>query len=107
MQRSRSKRPLKILTLNESISDKLIAKFDEKYKINIEYDTILLLKNKYIQRLYNFNANDYFDNRILMLNYFKKINKLNYKKVNEFESILSYLPSTETAVLVYADKTSK
>jgi hypothetical protein len=73
------------LTLNESINEKLIERFESKYKITIEYDTILLLKNKYIQKLYNFNANDYFDNRILMLNYFKKINKLNYKKVNEFE----------------------
>lgn len=73
------------MTLNESINEKLIERFESKYKITIEYDTILLLKNKYIQKLYNFNANDYFDNRILMLNYFKKINKLNYKKVNEFE----------------------
>jgi len=58
-----------------------VKKFEEKYKITVEYDTILLLKNKYIPRIYNFNANDYFDNRIMLLNYFKKINKINSKKL--------------------------
>ncbi|CAD8168376.1 unnamed protein product [Paramecium octaurelia] len=106
VQRVRSKRPLKVLTLNEPITEKLVRDFEQKYKITIEQDTIMLLKNKYIQRIYNFNANDYFENRILLINYFKKINKLTQKKLNEFEQILSYLPSTETAVLVYADKSS-
>lgn len=45
----------------------------------------MLLKNKYISKLYAFNANDYFENRIMLVNYFKKINKINSKKLSEFE----------------------
>lgn len=98
------KRRLKILRLKGPITEEMKKEFSSKYHVDIEDDTLLLLKNKYIKSLYAFNASDYFENRMVLVNYFKKLNKITTKNMSSFKAILGYLPSKETAILLYAPK---
>lgn len=50
--------------------------FCKKYSVKIERDTILLLRNRYLEPLYAFNSYDWFENQEYVFKYFKKISKL-------------------------------
>lgn len=77
--KSKAKRPIKIMVLRRALNQKLIEEFETKYQVTLEYDSLLLLKNKNINTFYVFTASDYFENKILIFKYFDKIIKINQK----------------------------
>jgi hypothetical protein len=71
-------RKIKILRLSKLSKDELLE-FENKYNCYIEYDTILLLRNKYIPSLNAFGAQEYFENKNYVIKYFDKMNRLSSK----------------------------
>lgn len=60
-------------------------KFEEKYGCYIEYDTILLLKNKLISAMNAYGAQEYFENKNYLVKYFEKLNKI---KADNYEVLI-------------------
>jgi hypothetical protein len=60
------------------------AKFEERYNCYLEFDTILLLRNKYITALSAYGAQEFFDNKEYLVRYFEKMNKLTKKNYDVF-----------------------
>lgn len=80
--------------------------FDAKYKVGLESDTILLLKNRYFQEsFYRFGPYDYFDNQDYIFKYFKRLPKLNQKNHKEFLQTLPHITNETIIICAYADKT--
>jgi len=98
-------RKSKVLVLRPKSAED-IKKFQEKYQIQVKDDTILLLRNKYLRSFYQFDAEHYFQRQDFIFKYFRKMQKLDSKKWEEFAFTLPSLNSEGKLILCYAPKDS-
>jgi hypothetical protein len=105
-QMTQKKRQLTVFLINQ-VTPEIQKQFQDKYNSDIETDSILMLRNKYIQSFYSFTPEDYFENKEYLLKYFAKINKLSEKNFDKMQDILKFLPASNTIILLYSKKGSK
>ena len=83
-----------------------IKNFQEKYEIEMRDETILLLRNKYFKKFYQYEASHHFGKSEILVKYFRKITKLSAKTYPEFSGGVKYLNNEARIIATYVTKDS-
>lgn len=100
-----SKKKLRFFKLNPSTKEEL-NDFEKKYGVKIGRDTLLLLKNKYVNSLISFKIPQFFQNKEYLFSYFSKLKKLKSSNYIEFLDSIKNLPKESVVLLCNAPTTS-
>ncbi|EAR83568.3 thioredoxin (macronuclear) [Tetrahymena thermophila SB210] len=95
-------RPIVFMRVEFSEQNSLNS-FMNKYKVDIEEETLFLFKNRYLD-LSPFSFNEYFGDKDAIVKYFREINQLNKSNEREFINSLEYITSETTLIVAYIPK---
>ena len=88
------------LEFSQSFTPSDLAK---KYSIEIEEETLFLVKNKYLD-LTAFSFQEYFSDKDAVVKYFREVPLLNASNKKDFFNSLSFLSSEITLIIAYCPK---
>ena len=78
--------------------------FENHHKISLPEGTLVLMKNKYINKIYPFTIREYIDNPKYMLQYYRKLMKLDDRVIGMFKDSLAHLHSANVIIATYNPK---
>jgi len=88
------------LEFSESFTPRDLAK---KFSVEIEEETLFLVKNKYLD-LTAFSFSEYFNDKDAVVKYFREVPLLNAQNKKDFLNSLSFLSSETTLIVAYCPK---
>jgi len=88
------------LEFSENFTPRDLSK---KFSVEIEEETLFLVKNKYLD-LTVFSFSEYFNDKDAVVKYFREVPLLNAQNKKDFLNSLSFLSSETTLIVAYCPK---